>query len=599
MLFLNEKNKNNLMLLNTIYHKANKNNNYTDSLDIIYKNIKTNEKILKHIENPEMDIYFTKEEYQDYDYNKSFIEIEQTDKHRCKFKDIAFYIANQAGEKYKNYIKNKIDERNFAAIQNIHKYPYVFGSDYDIENWYRIQWVLNYDNDTPKKITKTYMDIEVNTSNISGFPKPEFCPIDAVTLIDEETKSVFTFLLDTQDNPQIEDFKKSIDSFITELHEEFDESYGKFKFYIYIFEDEKELICQLFNLINTLKRDFNLTWNGYGFDIPYLIERIKAIGMEPEDVMCHRDFPYKEVIFRKDTKNFSITTKSDLFKISSYTIFMDQMINYALIRKSGSELRSYSLNNIALNEIGDEKLDYTEESDLKNLPKKNYKKYVLYNIKDVFLQFGIENKTCDLETIYQRAYSNATQYHKIFKQTIFLKNRAYIEYFKQGLIIGNNTNIHYGVYDNQDDSKKEKFSGALVADPELNSNNGIKLFGNPSKYIFDNVVDMDFSSMYPHIIIAFNIAPNCMIGKLLINKDINDILKELNEFDDIKYDAGQDFIDNYLINNIPMMGSKWFNLPDVQKLEKMICKKFKINKKQKINFPENNGKLYFVDEIEI
>ena len=33
-------------------------------------------------------------------------------------------------------------------------------------------------------------------------------------------------------------------------------------------------------------------------------------------------------------------------------------------------------------------------------------------------------------------------------------------------------------------------------------------------YVFDNVVDMDFSSMYPHIIITFNVAPNTMIGKL-------------------------------------------------------------------------------------
>lgn len=594
MLFLDNVDKNNLMLINIIYHNSNKNNDYVDSIDIIYKDLKTGEKYLKHIENPEIDIYFTKEEHQDYDYNKSFIELDKTEKHRCKYKDLPFYISKVAGGKYAQFVKTMIEERNFAAIQNIHKYPYVFGSDYDIENWYKIQWVLNYDNETPKKITKTYMDIEVNTSKVSGFPKPELCPIDAVTLIDEETKSVFTFLLDTGNNPQISDFKNSIDSFITELHEAFDESYGEFEYRIYMFDDEKELIIQLFKLINTLKRDFNLTWNGYGFDIPYIIDRIRVLGMSPEDVMCHKDFPYKEVVYKKDTKNFAITTKSDLFKISSYTVFMDQMNNYACVRKSGSELRSYSLNTIAEKEIGDKKLDYSEESDLKNLPLRNYRKYVLYNIKDVLLQYGVENKTCDLDSIYQRAYNNATQFNKVFKQTVFLKNRAYIEYYNQGLIIGNNVNIHYGV--NSDNDKKEKFSGALVADPELNDHTGIIMFGAPSKYIFDNVVDMDFSAMYPHLIITFNIAPNCMIGKLIIDNDVYNMLKDLNDIGDIKYDAGQDFIDNYLINNIPLMGSKWFNLPGVKKLDKLIRDKFKINKKKKINISENIGKLCFLDE---
>jgi DNA polymerase elongation subunit (family B) len=75
--------------------------------------------------------------------------------------------------------------------------------------------------------------------------------------------------------------------------------------------------------------------------------------------------------------------------------------------------------------------------------------------------------------------------------------------------------------------KKNKFDGALVADPMLNSNTGIKVLGMESMFIFDNVVDMDFSSMYPHIIIAFNVAPNCMIGKLIVIKRLKMLLKIL------------------------------------------------------------------------
>ena len=75
----------------------------------------------------------------------------------------------------------------------------------------------------------------------------------------------------------------------------------------------------------------------------------------------------------------------------------------------------------------------------------------------------------------------------------FLKNRAYIEFYKQGLIIGNNNNIQYGVESvkNNEEEEDEKFAGALVANPLLNSHVGIEILGKKSKFIFDNVIDMD------------------------------------------------------------------------------------------------------------
>ena len=236
------------------------------------------------------------------------------------------------------------------------------------------------------------------------------------------------------------------------------------------------------------------------FDIPYTIARIERLGMDPVQVMCHKDFQVKEVYYKKDTRNFAIANKGDFFKISAYTKYIDQMIIYAGNRKGQGELRSYALNYVAQEEIQDKKLDYSEDANIKTLPYVNYKKFVMYNIKDVLLQMGIERRTKDIDGIYQRAYTNATKYDKIFKQTVFLKNRAYVEYYKQGFIIGNNINTNYNY--NEDSSSKdedddEKFAGALVADPLLNTHMGIELFGSPSMFIFDNVVDMDeHSSLY-------------------------------------------------------------------------------------------------------
>lgn len=588
-------NSDNIMLVNTIYHYGKKATNYKDFLDIIYKDLKTGEKHVETLETPEMEIYFAKEDSMNNKYNRSFIELENAEPHICKFKDLPFYIAKQAGEDYVAYIQNAIKSKNRGSINNIHKYKNVFGSDYDIENWYRIQWFLHNHNDKEKPLTKQYLDIEVDSIDTEGFPRDGECPINAVTIVDEEDLVSYTFLLRNPANPLIQEFEDEIESFIEELHDAFDETYGELDYKFYMYDDECDLIKDMYKLINTLKRDFLLIWN-MGFDIPYIIARIKELDMDPVEVMCHKDFPVKELYYKKDTKNFMVQNKSDYFKISSYTAHLDQMLLYAGLRKGQGELRSYALNAVARAEVKDEKLDYSEDANIKTLPYVDYKKFVMYNIKDVLLQLGIERKTGDIDNIYSRAYTNATSYNKIFKQTVFLKNRAYLEYYKQGLIIGNNINVEYGLDQFESEEDDEKFDGALVADPMLNDFEGIEVFGDKSMFIFDNVVDMDFTAMYPHIIIAFNIAPNCMVGKLIIGGDIQEAYKNAS-LDGKVEDAGKDFIDNYLTNNVANMGTKWFGLPNVVELNDKIRAHFNLKEKKRVSISKEDIQKYFAEPL--
>lgn len=588
-------NSDNIMLVNTIYHYGKKATNYKDFLDIIYKDLKTGEKHVETLETPEMEIYFAKEDSMNNKYNRSFIELENAEPHICKFKDLPFYIAKQAGEDYVAYIQNAIKSKNRGSINNIHKYKNVFGSDYDIENWYRIQWFLHNHNDKEKPLTKQYLDIEVDSIDTEGFPRDGECPINAVTIVDEEDLVSYTFLLRNPANPLIQEFEDEIESFIEELHDAFDETYGELDYKFYMYDDECDLIKDMYKLINTLKRDFLLIWN-MGFDIPYIIARIKELDMDPVEVMCHKDFPIKELYYKKDTKNFMVQNKSDYFKISSYTAHLDQMLLYAGLRKGQGELRSYALNAVARAEVKDEKLDYSEDANIKTLPYVDYKKFVMYNIKDVLLQLGIERKTGDIDNIYSRAYTNATSYNKIFKQTVFLKNRAYLEYYKQGLIIGNNINVEYGLDQFESEEDDEKFDGALVADPMLNDFEGIEVFGDKSMFIFDNVVDMDFTAMYPHIIIAFNIAPNCMVGKLIIGGDIQEAYKNAS-LDGKVEDAGKDFIDNYLTNNVANMGTKWFGLPNVVELNDKIRAHFNLKEKKRVSISKEDIQKYFAEPL--
>ena len=337
---------------------------------------------------------------------------------------------------------------------------------------------------------------------------------------------------------------------------------------------------------------------------------MEKLNLDPYDIICHKDFKYKICKMHEDDKNFQVANKGSFFKVSSYTKYIDQMNLYAATRKGQSELRSNALNAIAYDELGDEKLDYTDEANIKTLPYINYRKFVAYNIKDVLLQMGIERKANDIDNLYLRAYSNCTELDKVFKQTVTLKARAYYEYLLQNNVLGNNVNVF-------NKESGGSFTGALVGNPLLNSNTGIKLFGKPSMYVFDNVIDMDFSSMYPHIIIAFNIERHTMISKLIIpdinedkydhiftndeiidiNNDIDDEDSDEEKEENIGYDSGKDFMDNYLTKDTLSIGTKWFNLPDINEVHNEFKKRFKVKPKKRFNL--NSIVYYIADGLKI
>lgn len=255
--------KDDLMLINIIYHRPRRDTEWHDFLDIVYKQISTGEKFVETIKDPKIEIYSVKPEYQDFDYNKAFMDISKCDKHLVEYRNLIKEIGKIGGPEIQRYIKECFSSGNRSASQNVHKYKYVFGSDLDIESLYRIYWMQEYDNNKPKKISKLYADIETDIIDIVGFPKDGNCPIDAWTLIDDETKHSYTFLLRTPDNPLIPEFERDINEFVKDLHDSFDESYGHLDYTIHMYDDELEMIEDVYRLINQLKRDFILYWNGW------------------------------------------------------------------------------------------------------------------------------------------------------------------------------------------------------------------------------------------------------------------------------------------------------------------------------------------------
>lgn len=559
-----------VMLCDMIYQKASKKTEWKDYLTVVYRDMVTDRKEKMIIEEPEMNIFFVKPEHRNFKKARHFLPVDQLDMKTVKCKNVIKEIAKEAGSQYEEYYKT---HSSYNEKKQIFKYPYCLGADIDIETYFRTLWNEQCGNTDRKNPDKIFLDIEVDQIDYEGnIARHGECPINAVTIVDSRDRTSYTFLYDNGNNPQIKNFVNNQADFQSLLHKSFDESYPNIDYKIYMFTDELEMIIQIFNLIHKLARDFCMIWN-MGFDIPYMIERIRVLGGDPSSIMCADDFPTDTLYYYEDTRSFEFSQKKDFFSISDMTHYTDGLINYASLRKSQGAVKRVNLGAVAKKELRDDKLDYSDSGNIRTLPYENYVKFVLYNIKDVLLLLGLDEKTHDIDNIYNMSLNNCVSYKDVLKQTITFRGLMYSYLRKIGFVLGHNVNFDansHGKYDENgekidDDDDDETFQGAINADPTLNKKNGLFLYGTPSKFLYGLVIDFDFSAMYPNSITAFNIFATSLLGKVIIE------YKPLHTYDE---DMGKEYIEDLIAGDHIFMGEKWHNLPSFEKINEKIKDKY-------------------------
>lgn len=565
-----------LALIDTLYTRGSKLTDWKDHLTVVYKDLVTGKKDKIEISEPTIDLYIVKEEFRTFKSARHYIEKEKCDVKTVKYRNVLYEIAKIAGGSYLEYYKT----HNMKERRNLYKYPYVLGGDVNIETYYRVLWREQVGLPETVPLTKAALDIEVDQIDFKGnIARHGECPINAVTVIDVDTKISYTFLLNTHNNPQIDDFIQHQPEFQQYLHELFDESYPGMTYQIYMFDDELEMIRQLFNLIHSLKKDFIQIWN-MGFDIPYIRDRLEIIGTDPRRIMCSQDFEVPVLYYSEDTRTFEWANKKDYFDLSDYTHYIDQLIGYAALRKSQGTVKKVNLGAVAKAVLKDEKLNYSDEGNIRTLPYENYKMFVAYNIKDVLLQMGIELKEHDLDNLYNITTVNFVPYKNAYKQTIVFEALLYYHLRNTcNMIMGHNVNfdsytegkydengerIYWGEEEEDEEDADSSFEGAINGNTLLNACNGKMLYGKPSKFLLGLTIDFDFSSMYPSSIIAFNIFAATMIGKIII---------QFTPEKTYDIDMGKEYIEDVIGQNLLHLGHKWHNLSTVAELnDKMKAK---------------------------
>ena len=257
--------------------------------------------------------------------------------------------------------------------------------------------------------------------------------------------------------------------------------------------NEYELLLKFLKVWNfkDVKPDIITGWNIEFFDIPYLINRITNIlGEEHAKKLSPWD------IIRAKEVNFKgkINNTYDIYGIS----ILDY---YQLYRKfSFKNEESYKLDYIAQQVLGIQKLDYSEYGSLEKLYQNNYQKFIEYNIRDVVLVDMLEEKLGFIQQVIAFAYDAKVNYSDTMTTV-----RPW------DIIIHNylmNQNIVIPQFKKQ--QMFDSLVGGYVKDPKI----GL------SKWI----VSFDYDSLYPHLIMMYNISSETFNSRIHSFMSIDQLL---------------------------------------------------------------------------
>jgi DNA polymerase elongation subunit (family B) len=304
------------------------------------------------------------------------------------------------------------------------------------------------------QIKITTIDIEVASEN--GFPDVESAAEEVllITLQDYNTKQIRTWGLGPFNNKQENVIYKS-------------------------FRTEYELLNSFISwwMIEDNTPEVITGWNSELYDIPYLCRRLDRIlgeklmrRMSPWGLVSEREI---HIMGRKNiTYDIGGVTQLDYLNLYKKFTYKAQ--------------ESYRLDYIASVELGQKKLDHSEFDTFKDFYTKGWQKFVEYNIIDVELVDRMEDKMKLIELAIVMAYDAKANYADVFSQVRMWDTIIYNYLKKRNIVIP----------PKERSDKDAKYAGAYVKEPI------------PGKY--DWVVSFDLNSLYPHLIMQYNISPETL-----------------------------------------------------------------------------------------
>ena len=245
-------------------------------------------------------------------------------------------------------------------------------------------------------------------------------------------------------------------------------------------KDEWSLCKAFLSLWQSKLPDVITGWNTKFFDIPYLVNRFRKILGEDE---AKKLSPWNYISERKAIVNGRQLISYNLVGVES----LDYIELYKWYAPGGKSQESYRLDNIAQVELGEGKISYDEYENLHSLYRLNYQLFIEYNIKDVHLILKLEDKLKLIELALTLAYDTKCNYEDVFAQTRMWDSMSYSYLLNKGIIVPPRINKE----------KDGMFEGAYVKEVQVGRH--------------DWVASFDLNSLYPHLMMQYNISPETLI----------------------------------------------------------------------------------------
>jgi len=240
------------------------------------------------------------------------------------------------------------------------------------------------------------------------------------------------------------------------------------------YDDEVDLFLEFLEVWKKEDVDIITGWNVKFFDIPYLYARMdhliekKANGLSPWNWVRKRDIQTQA----GDRIAYEVVGRTilDYFDLYQKFTYVNQ--------------ESYKLDHIAFVELGEKKLEY-EYDHFKDFYTNDFQKFVEYNIQDVRLIQKLEKKLGLMELAMALAYNAKVNLGDVFSQVRMWDQIIYHYLRGQDIVIPRKK---------AGGKKENQIIGAYVKEPITGRH--------------DWIVSFDLNSLYPHLIMQYNISPD-------------------------------------------------------------------------------------------
>jgi len=322
----------------------------------------------------------------------------------------------------------------------------------------------NYLNQDAPDLNIAFFDIETDYDPERGFSQPSdpFMPITAITVSLQWLGTMVTFAIPpkTMGIEEAKETTKGIDN-------------------VYLYKDEADMIKAFLDIIEDA--DVISGWNSEGYDLPYIINRIKKV-MSKDDTrrLClWKQMPKKRTFERygREQETYDLVGRVHLDSLELYRKYTYE------------ERHSYRLDAIGDHEIGETKTVY--EGSLDQLYNQDFRTFIEYNRQDVALLDKLDRKLRFIALSNELAHSNTVLLQTTMGAVAVTEQAIINEAHRRGVQVPNRP---------KRDDNSTSAAGAYVA--------------YPKKGLHKWIGSMDINSLYPSVIRALNMAPECVMGQL-------------------------------------------------------------------------------------